>query len=132
MLAAAWVGLGAGLLPRCATRTHGDRHARRVRVFSAYAYGFLLNMWFWPYSIGADTQLSFVPGDAVLENLHRFVLFTFATSTFGWDTGRAITNAVAILLLGPAVLAVLRRANRRAAFDAPMTFEPAPADRLPT
>ena len=34
----------------------------------------------------------------------------------GWDVMRAITNVVLILLLGPAVLAVLRRTARRAAF----------------
>ena len=50
----------------------------------------------------------------MLENLHRFAVFTLLTSTAGWDTGRAITNTVAILVLGPAVLATLRRAARRA------------------
>jgi energy-coupling factor transport system substrate-specific component len=47
------------------------------------------------------------------------------TSTVGWDTGRALTNLVAIVLLGPAVLVALRRAARRAAFDAPVEFDPA-------
>ena len=36
------------------------------------------------------------------------------TSTGGWDTGRAITTAVAIVVLGPAILTTLRRAARRA------------------
>lgn len=92
-------------------------------AISAYAFSFLINMWFWPYSIGEDTQLSFVAGDAVLSNLHRFLLFTITTSTLGWDTGRAITNIVAIVILGPAILLTLRRSVRRAAFDAPVTFE---------
>jgi energy-coupling factor transport system substrate-specific component len=83
-----------------------------------------MNMWFWPYSIGVGTELSFVAGDAVVSNLHRFFLFTLATSTFGWDTGRAITNVVAIVVLGPAVLLTLHRAARRAAFDAPVDFAP--------
>ena len=61
----------------------------------------------------------------MLENLHRFLVFTVVTSTVGWDTGRAITNVVAIVLLGPAVLAALRRAARRASFDAPVDFDPA-------
>jgi energy-coupling factor transport system substrate-specific component len=46
-----------------------------------------------------------------------------ATSTLGWDTGRAVTNLVAIVVLGPAVLFTLRRAARRAAFDAPVRFD---------
>lgn len=124
MLASSWIGLGAGLLPRARGRAEIALLAV-YGIVAAYAFGFLLNMWFWPYSIGADTQLSFVAGDPVLENLHRFFVFTLATSTLGWDTGRAITNTVAIVLLGPAVLAVLRRSTRRAAFDAPVEFEPA-------
>ncbi|MBT8225669.1 MAG: ECF transporter S component [Dactylosporangium sp.] len=122
MLAASWIGLGAGLLPR---RARGRWEIAMLACFgavAAYGYGALMNMWFWPFSTGMDTQLSYVPGDPVLANLHRFAVFTALTSTFGWDTGRAITNVVAIVLLGPAVLAALRRASRRAAFDVPVTF----------
>ncbi len=121
MLASGWVGLGAGLLPRARGRTEIAMLAG-FAVVAAYAFGFFMNMWFWPYSIGEGTDLSHVPGDAVLANLHRFVLFTVATSTLGWDTGRAITTAVAIVVVGPAVLLTLRRAARRAAFDAPISF----------
>ena len=64
-----------------------------------------------------------MPGAAVTENLHRFLLYTLATSTWGWDTGRAITNVAAVLLVGRPVLATLRRATRKAAFDAPVGFE---------
>ncbi len=54
-----------------------------------------------------------MPGDPLGENLHRFLAYTLITSTGSFDTGRAITNAVAIVVLGPAVLATLRRAARR-------------------
>lgn len=122
MISASWVGLGAGLLPRN-VRGRGEIAMLAVYgVFAAYLFGFMMNMWFWPFTAGIDTQLSFVPGAPVLDNLHRFAVFTMITSTFGWDTGRAITNLVAILLVGPAVLAVFRRAARRAAFDTPATF----------
>ncbi len=90
-----------------------------------------MNMWFWPFAIGAGTELSFVAGAPVVENLHRFVLFTLATSTLGWDTGRAITNVVAVVLLGPIVLTTLRRSVRRAAFDAPVAFDATPAGPTP-
>jgi energy-coupling factor transport system substrate-specific component len=126
MLAAGWIGLGAGLLPRARGRIELVLLAA-YGALSAIVFGFLLNMWFWPYTTGADTQLSYVPGDAVLSNLHRYVVYTFATSTWGWDLGRALTSVVAIAVLGPAVLATLRRATRRAAFGAPVSFEPAPA-----
>ncbi|MEV5707161.1 ECF transporter S component [Actinoallomurus sp. NPDC052274] len=122
MISSAWVGLGAGLLPR---NVRGRAEIAMLAAYgavSAYFFGFMMNMWFWPYTTGIATHLSYIPGAPVGANLHRFVIFTLVTSTFGWDTGRVITNVVAILLVGPAVLAVLRRASRRAAFDAPVTF----------
>jgi energy-coupling factor transport system substrate-specific component len=81
-----------------------------------------MNLSFWPYATGSGTDLSYVAGASVLSNLHRFLVFTVVTSTLGWDTGRALTNLVAIVLLGPAVLIALRRAARRAAFDTPVEF----------
>ncbi|MET0903666.1 MAG: ECF transporter S component [Acidimicrobiales bacterium] len=123
MLASSWVGLVAGLLPPA----RGRAEIAMLAVYagaSAYAYGFLVNLWGWPFALGAGTELSYVAGGGVLDNLHRFVLYTVATSTWGWDTGRAITNVAAVLLVGRAVLLTLRRATRKAAFDAPVTFEP--------
>ncbi|HEY5032902.1 MAG TPA: ECF transporter S component [Actinomycetes bacterium] len=125
MLAAAWVGLGAGLLPR---RVRGWREIAMLSgygVVSAYFYGTIMNLWFWPFTTGVGTQLSYLPGAGLGTNLHRFLLYDVATS-LGWDTGRAVTNVVAICVLGTAVLATLRRASRKAAFDAPATFH-APA-----
>jgi energy-coupling factor transport system substrate-specific component len=122
MLASAWIGLGAGLLPR------GLRGRAEIAVLvvygvvAAYVFGFLMNLSFWPFSVGFETSISFVPGDPPLDNLHRFVVYTLTTSTVGWDTGRAVTNAAAIVLLGPALLATLRRASRRASFGATPTF----------
>jgi energy-coupling factor transport system substrate-specific component len=121
MLAASWVGLGAGLLPPARGRAEIALLAA-YGALSAFAYGMLMNLWFWPFTTGTDSQLSYVAGAPFLENLHRFVWFSFATSMWGWDMGRAITNAVAIIVLGPAVLLTLRRASRRAAFSAPVSF----------
>jgi energy-coupling factor transport system substrate-specific component len=122
MLAAAWIGLGAGLLPQRVTGRAEIALLAGYGVLAAYIFGFLMNLWFWPYSLGAGTDLSFVPGAPLLDNLGRFVTFTVTTSTLGWDTGRAVTNAVAIVVLGPAVLATLRRAARRASFGARPTY----------
>ena len=41
---------------------------------------------------GHEGALSYVAGAPLLENLHRFVVYTLLTSTGSWDTGRAITN----------------------------------------
>lgn len=122
MMAAAWIGLGAGLLPRCRGRAEIALLAA-YGVVAAYAFGFLMNMWFWPFAVGtfvgsADTAtVQFVPGDAVFDNLRRFFVFTITTSTLGWDTGRAITTATGVVVIGAPVLAALRRARRRAVFD---------------
>jgi energy-coupling factor transport system substrate-specific component len=128
MLASSLIGLGAGLLPR---KPRGKAEIAMLVVYgvvAAYFFGLLMSLWTWPFLAGSSFSgshegLGFVPGAPLLENLHRFAVFTVLTSTLGWDTGRAITNAVAIVLLGPAVLAVLRRAARRAAFDAPAVFD---------
>ncbi len=122
MLGAAWVGLGAGLLPRARGRAE-------IALLAAYgmvaglAYGWLLNFSFWPFAIGTGTGLSFEAGAPALENLHRFALFSLATS-LGWDLGRAITNVVLITVTGTAVLGALRRAARRASFAAAPAFDP--------
>jgi energy-coupling factor transport system substrate-specific component len=121
MLGASWVGLGAGLLPEVRGRIEIAMLAA-YGACSAYAFGFLMNMWFWPFVLGTDTQISFVAGDPVLDNLRRFFLYTVTTSTIGWDTGRAITNVLAIVIIGPAALVTFRRASRRATFGAPVTF----------
>lgn len=124
MLAAAWVGLGAGLLPRRPRGWPEIAMLAGYAVVASYLYGALMNLSFWPFALGMETQLSFLPGGSVLENLHRFVLFTGLTSALGWDTARALTNALAIGLVGPAVLITLRRAARRANFQAPVRFAP--------
>ncbi len=123
MLAASWVGLGAGLLPRARGKAEIALLAG-YGVLAAYAYGLLMNLSYWPYATGPGTELSYVAGAPLLDNLHRFLVFSVVTSTAGWDTGRALTNLVAIVLVGPAVLVALRRAARRAAFDAPVDFAP--------
>jgi len=86
-----------------------------------FFYGLLLNLSFWPFTLGGQTDLSFVPGASVAENLHRYLVFD-ATTSLGWDTGRAITNALLIAVAGGAVLGALRRAARKASFDTPATF----------
>ncbi|MBZ5733072.1 ECF transporter S component [Nocardioides sp. TRM66260-LWL] len=118
MLCSAWVGMGAGLLPRARGRAEIALLAGYA-VVSAYLFGALMNLWNWPFALGIQvpghaSSLAFVPGDPLLENLHRFALYTLLTSTGGWDTMRAISNAVAIVVVGPAVLVTLRRASRRA------------------
>ncbi|CAA9387580.1 MAG: Substrate-specific component CbrT of predicted cobalamin ECF transporter [uncultured Nocardioides sp.] len=119
MICAAWVGMGAGLLPR---RVHGRWEIAMLAAYAvvaAYAYGMLMNLSFWPFALGVvvpgqEGSLSYVAGAPVLENAHRFLVYTLLTSTGGWDTGRAVTSCLAVVVLGPAILTTLRRAARRA------------------
>ena len=62
-------------------------------------------------------------GDPVSENAGRYLLF-WATTSLGWDIPRGLLTAVLIVVAGPAILAALRRAAQRAAFDAPVGFRP--------
>ncbi|MET1038308.1 MAG: ECF transporter S component [Aeromicrobium sp.] len=128
MLASAWIGMGAGLLPR---RLTGRSEIVMLVVYGiacSYLYGFAMNLMSWPFTLGIEVPgheggLSFVPGDALVDNLQRFAVYTLLTSTAGWDTGRAITNSIAIVVLGPAILATLRRAARRARYAAVTAHE---------
>lgn len=119
MMCAAWIGMCAGLLPRRFTGKSEIAVLAGYGVVAAYGFGLLMNLSSWPFQIGiaipgTEDTLQMVPGDPILANLHRFVIFTLVTSTWGWDTGRAISNALFIIVLGPAILATLRRAARRA------------------
>ena len=123
MVAAGWFAMCAGLLPQMRGRAE-------IVMLAAYgalaglAYGLLMNLSFWPWALSADNALAFVPGAPLSENLGRWFAFTVATS-LGWDIPRAILTAVLTVLAGPLLLRTLRRATRRAAFDAPVRFEPA-------
>ena len=119
MLGAAWVALGAGLLPSA----RGKAELALLAAYSAAAslvYGLLLNLSFWPFALSAgSTSLSFQPGAPILDNLVRVVAFSLATS-LGWDIGRALTTTVLVLATGPVLLRTLRRAARRASFGDPV------------
>ena len=119
MMASAWVGMGAGFLPR---KTRGAREIGLLVVYgivAAYLYGLITNMMGWPFLLGIAVPghpngLSFVPGDPIVENLKRFGVYTFWTSTTSVDTMRAISTTLGLIILGPAVLTTLRRAAKRA------------------
>ncbi|MFI6443752.1 ECF transporter S component [Kitasatospora sp. NPDC050543] len=123
MLAMGWVCLGAGLLPGPAT-LRGRRELVLLAGYGAVAsvaYGTVMNLQGWPYIGGLSSSVSFVPGDPLRANLPRFVAYCLTTS-LGWDLPRAVLTVVLCLTLGGAVLRALRRASRRAAFAAPVSF----------
>ena len=114
MVAAGFVGLGAGLLPPARGRAEVALLAGWGFV-SAFVYGWLMDFAFWPFALGPATQFSFDPTASALENLRTFALFNLATS-MAWNLGRALTSVVLIVLVAPGLLHVLRRAARTASF----------------
>ncbi len=130
MIAAAWIGLGAGLLARvpAVRRLAPDHPWREVVLLAGYAaiaavaFGFALNLWFWPFTMDLAPQIAFTPGASPIDNLTSWLRFSVVTS-LGFDIPRALLAAGLILIAGRGTLIALRRASRRAAFDAPVEFE---------
>ncbi|MEO7752126.1 MAG: ECF transporter S component [Terracoccus sp.] len=125
MICAGAVGLVAGLIPVRA----GARAERWVvagyALVSGLAYGLAMNLWFWPFlGANAPTGMGFVPGESAAANVAHYGVF-YLTTSLGWDLPRGVLNALLVLVAGPAILRVFRRAARRAAFDAEVRFEPA-------
>lgn len=118
MFAAGWVGAGAGLLPGRNTPPT-DKSSRRKEIVmlafygvcASYLFGAIMNLWFWPFGVGPETDISYVPGGSLFENLSHFAVYTLLTSTLTWDTVRAITTAVGLALIGAPALKALRRAK---------------------
>lgn len=116
MLGAAWIGFGAGCLPRARGRAE-------LLLLATYAaltgllYGLLLNLWFWPFAHYLPPQIAYVPGGSLSTNLLHWLRHDLTTS-LGFDVPRAVGNFLLVLLAGRPVLLALRRTARRAAFDA--------------
>lgn len=126
MFAAGWVGLGAGLIPQ---RLGGFRLRGRTEIailtlygiFASLFFGLLMDLQFWPWALGSQTQLSYVPGASIATNAHRFIIYHFASS-MAWDVPRAFVTSVLTIITAPAVLFAMRRTKRRASFLTPIEF----------
>lgn len=111
MVAVGWVGAGAGLLPK------PDGWPLRLGLLAAYgflagfAFGALMNLWFWPFSAGSS-EWGWLPEAGAGTNLGRYARF-YGVTSFGWDAFRAIGNAAMVLVLGRPLLGALDRAARR-------------------
>jgi energy-coupling factor transport system ATP-binding protein len=123
MFACAWVGAVAGLLPR---RLGGATEIAMLCGYGAvasYVFGLLMNLWFWPFAVGSGTEISYDGAAPLGTNLASFLLYSLVTSTLSWDTLRAITSVIGILIIGRPVVAALRRAKplqpRRQAVPSP-------------
>jgi energy-coupling factor transport system substrate-specific component len=134
MIAAAWVGLGAGLLPVIRGRAEIGMLAA-YGLIASMAYGLVMNLWFWPFLGGLEATayspaILFDPGAPVADNLARWFAFSLVTS-LGWDIPRGVLTAVLILIAGRPMLTALSRAARRANFTPAVTLIPAAALERP-
>jgi len=133
MLAAGWVGMGAGYLGRATRRSTSPVAVALLCLYggvAGFAYGLLLDLWEWPLLVAAGSSpVSWAPGIGLAALLRRFGGFYLATSV-AYDSFRAAGNLVLLAVLGPAVIRALDRFRRRFLLDwvkpesAP---EPAPA-----
>jgi energy-coupling factor transport system substrate-specific component len=126
MFAAGWVGFGAGLLPqRMGKRLIRGRTEIAILalygIFAALLFGLLMDLQFWPWALGSHTQLSYIAGGQISTNVHRFIIYHFASS-MAWDIPRAFVTSTLTILTAPAVLFAMRRTKRRASFLSPIEF----------
>ena len=114
MVTCAWIGFGAGCLPRASGR-------RELAMLAAYGavvgllFGLLLNLSFWPFARYYPPQIAFGPHAGVWTNVVHWVRFDLTTS-LGFDIPCAAGNVVLVVLVGRPVLSALHRVARRAAF----------------
>jgi energy-coupling factor transport system substrate-specific component len=122
MIAAGWVGFGAGCLPRASGRPERMILAL-YGLGSGLLYGLVMNLWFWPFvTTGLPAGMAFVPGEPTAANLAHYAAF-YLTTSLAWDLPRGVLTAVLVLVAGRPVLASLRRGTRRAAFGSTGQFD---------
>lgn len=113
MWAVGWLGLGA-VLVRPAARLGQWWELVPLAVYSyvgALLFGALMNLYFWPVVVDG-TALSWEPGLGLGATLQRYWLF-YLTTSLAWDTLRAVSTTLCVVVLGRPVLAVLRRFQAR-------------------
>lgn len=112
IIAAGWIALGVGLIPKRLNFKVERIALALYGAIAAFLFGLLMDLQLWPWLLGSDTQLSYLPGASVGENLSRFITFHFATA-LSWDLPRAIVTATLIMVTARPVLNSLQRASVR-------------------
>lgn len=117
MIAGGWVTMVAGFIPRKLTGKGEIFVLCIYAVVATQVFGILMNLQLWPWLLSVDSQLSYVPSDSVVANLHRFFIFHFATS-LAWDIPRAVLTVSLILATAKPILITLKRAESKLNFKA--------------
>jgi hypothetical protein len=109
VFAVGWVGAGAGILSR--SRKFVVPVLAGYAVVASYLFGLVMNAWFWPYATGFDSSISYSVSLTGLENLNNFLTYSLLSSTLTWDTVRAVSVALFILVFGKAMIRTFQRAK---------------------
>lgn len=116
MVAVGWMGMGAGMMPRDTGWPLRLTSLAAYGFVTGYVFGAVMNLWSWPFLIGDASTISWVPGNPTTENLANYWRY-YLTTSFAWDSFRAIGNVALVLLLGRPLLGALDRAAHRMNFD---------------
>ena len=86
-------------------------------MFLGFAFGVLMNVYFWPYVFTpGQSEMYWQPGLTLVETLKRYALF-YAVTSLWWDLARAVGNFVLLLLFAVPVVRLLRRFQQRFFFQ---------------
>lgn len=113
IIAASWIGLAAGSLPRSLRGRCEIVALMFVALIAGMSFGLLMDLQLWPWIVGGDTVLSFQQGAGISENVKRFLTFHFLTA-MAWDIPRSILTAILVWVTGRPVINALRRTQRKA------------------
>jgi energy-coupling factor transport system substrate-specific component len=122
VFAAALIGFGVGIIP---SQVRGKTEIFLLAIYGAIAaefFGIAMDLQFWPWSLGGETELSYRAGAPLGENFSHFISYHYL-SALAWDIPRAILTVTLIVVAGKSALNALRRARHRAAFLTEIEFK---------
>jgi energy-coupling factor transport system substrate-specific component len=120
MITAGWVGQSAAVLKPIAKMMRWEGKPAEVILLSAFGafwglfFGLIMNLWFWPFLVGASGQ-SWMPTAGLVENLQQYGVYYLATSLV-WDLTRSVGNILITLGLARPVMKIFQRFQERFSF----------------
>lgn len=115
VFAAALIGWGTIFIP---SKLRGTTEVAALILYGIIAAGFFgiaMDLQFWPWTLGPGTELSYLPGAALTENLDRFFTYHFI-SALAWDIPRAILTTILLSVATKPMLTALRRSDESSRF----------------
>jgi energy-coupling factor transport system substrate-specific component len=110
IFAAALIGWGTIVIP---TALRGFKELASLVLYGILAavfFGIAMDLQFWPWTLGPGTELSYLPGAPIAENLDRFFTYHFI-SALAWDIPRAVLTSTLLIFAARPMLQALRRSD---------------------